>query len=54
MAAGKISLLAEQRIIQTGDIAPDFELSDSAGQLRRLSELTRDHPCVVIFYRGHW
>jgi peroxiredoxin len=46
--------MAEQRTIQSGDVAPDFELSDSAGQPRRFSELTRDRPCIVIFYRGHW
>ena len=35
-------------------IAPDFELSDSTGAPRRLSELVARTPEVLIFYRGHW
>jgi len=46
--------MAEQSPIKTSDIAPDFELIDSTNTPRRLSELTRDKPCIVIFYRGHW
>jgi peroxiredoxin len=35
-------------------LAPEFELPDSAGKNRRLSELTSDGPLVLLFYRGHW
>jgi peroxiredoxin len=35
-------------------IAPDFELADSIGAPRRLSELVARAPTVLIFYRGHW
>jgi peroxiredoxin len=39
---------------QVGQIAPEFELSDSAGTMKRLSELAADGPLVLLFYRGHW
>jgi peroxiredoxin len=37
-----------------GEVAPDFELPDSTGALRELSELTARGPLVLLFYRGHW
>jgi thioredoxin-dependent peroxiredoxin len=37
-----------------GQIAPDFELPDSTGALRRLSQLVASGPLVLLFYRGHW
>lgn len=37
-----------------GEVAPSFELSDSTGALRRLSQLTAQGPLVLFFYRGHW
>jgi peroxiredoxin len=40
--------------IIVGETAPDFSLPDSAGTPRRLSELTTDSMCIVLFYRGHW
>lgn len=39
---------------QIGQVAPEFELSDSLGKTRRLSELTGAGPLVLLFYRGHW
>jgi peroxiredoxin len=39
---------------QAGEIAPDFELPDSTGTLRRLAELAAFGPLVLLFYRGHW
>lgn len=36
-------------MIETGQIAPDFSLSDSTGQMVTLSSL-RGHPVVVYFY----
>jgi peroxiredoxin len=37
-----------------GEIAPDFSLPDSLGVPRRLSELARERPLLLVFYRGHW
>jgi peroxiredoxin len=37
-----------------GQVAPDFDLPDSAGVKRCLSELTAAGPLVLLFYRGHW
>jgi thioredoxin-dependent peroxiredoxin len=37
-----------------GDLAPEFELSDSTGTPRRLSELVAETPIVLLFYRGAW
>jgi len=37
-----------------GQVAPDLTLPDSTGELRRLSELVRSGPRVLVFYRGHW
>ncbi|HYL59532.1 MAG TPA: hypothetical protein VEU51_11725 [Candidatus Acidoferrales bacterium] len=37
-----------------GDIAPEFELPDSTGATRRLSDLCASGACVMFFYRGHW
>ncbi len=37
-----------------GEIVPDFELPDSTGAARRLSDLVADGPRIFIFYRGHW
>jgi hypothetical protein len=44
----------EARKIIVGETAPDFSLPDTTGTSRRLSELTADSLCVVLFYRGHW
>ena len=40
--------------IKADQTVPDFTLPDSAGTPHQLSELTRERPCIVIFYRGHW
>jgi len=37
-----------------GEIASHFELLDSTGTRRSLSELTSQGPLVLLFYRGHW
>ena len=39
---------------RVGEVAPDFELSDSTGVPRRLGELVSERPLVLLFYRGHW
>ena len=36
--------------MDTGDLAPDFELPDEDGVPRRLSELTANGPVVLFFY----
>jgi peroxiredoxin len=35
-------------------MAPDFELADSTGMTRRLSDLASDGLLVLVFYRGWW
>jgi thioredoxin-dependent peroxiredoxin len=40
--------------LKIGQAAADFELSDSTGTRRRLSELAAAGPLVLLFYRGHW
>jgi peroxiredoxin len=37
-----------------GESAPDFNLPDSTGTLRRLSGLAARGRLVVLFYRGYW
>jgi peroxiredoxin len=34
--------------------APEFELPDTSGTMRSLSELTRSGRLIVLFYRGAW
>jgi len=36
--------------MEKGDVAPDFELPDENGQMRRLSDLLKDGPVVLYFY----
>ena len=36
--------------MDTGDLAPDFELPDEDGVPRKLSELAADGPVVLFFY----
>jgi thioredoxin-dependent peroxiredoxin len=36
--------------MDTGDLAPDFELPDEDGVSRRLSDLAADGPVVLFFY----
>ncbi|WP_018353105.1 peroxiredoxin [Longispora albida] len=36
--------------MKPGDLAPDFELPDQQGQLRKLSTLLADGPVVLFFY----
>jgi peroxiredoxin Q/BCP len=37
-------------VLETGDVAPDFELLDEVGQPRTLSKLLADGPVVLFFY----
>lgn len=40
--------------IQIGSKAPDFELPNAEGDLRRLSDMLDRGPVVLSFYRGGW
>lgn len=52
------SELAESGIVDSslkvGEKAPDFELPDPTGTQVRLSELLKNGPVVINFYRGQW
>lgn len=37
-----------------GELAPEFELPDSTGVPRRLTELLSHGTLVLLFYRGDW
>lgn len=45
--------LASQALT-VGDTAPDFELPDATGKSVQLSELLKQGPVVINFYRGEW
>ena len=45
--------LADQALT-VGDIAPDFTLPDATGKAVRLSDLLKQGPVVINFYRGEW
>ncbi len=47
-------LMDERHIPAVGESAPEFELADSTGAVRRLSELVSTGLGVIVFYRGHW
>jgi peroxiredoxin Q/BCP len=36
--------------MEKGDLAPDFELADETGQMRKLSDLLQAGPVVLYFY----
>lgn len=40
--------------IVPGGTFPDYELSDHTGGRRRLSELQRNHPVILLLARGHF
>ncbi len=40
--------------LKAGDAAPEFEVLDSTGATRRMSELAAAGPVIFLFYRGHW
>ena len=42
------------KIVNVGDIAPDFTLTDTMGRHHTLSEATAIQPVVLVFYRGDW
>jgi peroxiredoxin len=44
----------EERALKVGDTAPDFTLNDIHGNPVTLSDLLRQGPVVVSFFRGGW
>jgi peroxiredoxin len=42
------------RALKAGDKAPAFELPDGDGMIWRSTDLVRNGPLVVVFYRGRW
>ena len=50
--------LEQQRLadhaLKVGDRLPDFQLPDATGQTIKLSELLKNGPVVISFYRGGW
>jgi peroxiredoxin len=50
-------LLAEglrERALHKGQVAPDFSLPNASGKIVNLSELLKQGPVVLTFYRGEW
>ncbi len=45
---------ASEQALKEGEQVPDFTLSDAAGRSVTLSELLKQGPVVVTFYRGAW
>ncbi len=45
--------IAERSLGDDGE-APDFELPDAKGKSVRFSELLKEGPVVLSFYRGGW
>ena len=43
-----------KRAHKSGQIAPDFELPDFAGNQFSLAQLRNDGPVALVFYRGLW
>jgi hypothetical protein len=39
---------------KVGEMAPDFTLPNTSGELVKLSDLLARGPVVVTFYRGTW
>jgi len=42
------------RVLREGDTAPEFELPDALGRTVRLTDLLKQGPVIVSFYRGQW
>ena len=42
------------RIVKTGDAAPEFELKDNDEKVVRLKDFLAKGPVVLSFYRGKW
>jgi peroxiredoxin len=42
------------KVPRRDEAAADFDLADSTGTSRCLSDLALDGPVVLLFYRGWW
>ncbi len=42
------------KVLKTGESAPDFSLPDENGNLVALKSLLAKGPVVISFYRGQW
>lgn len=58
MIEGSITKLEDSGILgkalNVGDKAPDFELRNAVGKKVKLSEMLKDGPVIVTWYRGSW
>lgn len=45
---------ATEKILKEGDIAPEFNLKNQNGEIISSTELLKNGPLVVSFYRGAW
>lgn len=41
-------------VLKVGDKAPDFELPNAVGAIVKLSDLLKNGPVVLTWYRGSW
>jgi peroxiredoxin len=44
----------EAQALKKGDVIPSFELTDALGEVMSSSELLKNGPLVISFYRGGW
>ncbi len=44
----------EEKILQVGDLAPEFTLNDSNGRTVRSADLLALGPLIIKFFRGRW
>lgn len=54
MGASSVFAANTAKRIGTGDVAPDFSLTDHEGRKHSLSAERGKRPVVLVFYRGHW
>ena len=53
--AAPLAMAAERAApVATGDLAPDFTLTDQNGGKHSLSAQRGKRAVVLVFYRGHW
>ncbi|MCS3870465.1 peroxiredoxin [Chryseobacterium ginsenosidimutans] len=45
---------ALDKVLKKGDLAPEFNLKNQNGQIISSSELLKNGPLVISFYRGSW
>ncbi|MCU0566423.1 MAG: AhpC/TSA family protein [Oculatellaceae cyanobacterium Prado106] len=45
---------ATRKVLQVGDLAPDFELPNAMGERVKLSDRLQQGAVILTFYRGGW